>query len=481
MRKLCPILVILFGISLGLHSQDVLNLEEILRLARMDSYNAQRASATADVAQQDFRIYQSRLKPSLNLQTQIPSYFQSSSPITQPNGTIEFQRIAQNNSSFSFFAIQEITSTGGKVFVQSDLTRFDDFTFNNSLYNGVPFRAGIIQPIFGYNELKWQKKIEPLRLSESKKQYNVDVENTQLQAANLYFQILIASENLKIARLNTDVNERLLKIAKERLALGKISEDEKLQLEIELDITKVNFRQSEYALYAAEQNLWTYLGAKNNNEVEYQLPQPMEEVIIDLERAINMARVNRPELIAFQKRATQADQSIAIAKANTGIQADLFASFGLARGSQMLSEVYTEPFTEQQISLSISVPILDWGKRKSTIKKAEILRENELASIRQEQAILENAIELKILEFTTLQRAVQDQSLIRNLADKRFGIANERYVLGAISVTDWTLAQREKDLTRRNYIQTLSNYWISYYELRLLTGYDFNTNQKITY
>ena len=80
-----------------------------------------------------------------------------------------------------------------------------------------------------------------------------------------------------------------------------------------------------------------------------------------------------------------------------------------------------------------------------------------------------------------LQEAVEDQAAVKALAEKRFQIANERYILGAISITDFTLAQREKDQTRRNYITSLSNYWNSYYALRLLTGYDFANNQKIAY
>ena len=173
--------------------------------------------------------------------------------------------------------------------------------------------------------------------------------------------------------------------------------------------------------------------------------------------------------------------AVASVKANTGPQASLFASFGLARGSDQLQQIYQDPFTEQQVSLTFSIPIVDWGKRTSSRKMAAIQQENTLRSIQQETDELQNNVRLKVREFLMLQNAVQDQEQIRALAEKRFKIANERYVLGAISVTDWSLAQREKDQTRRNYIQTLSSYWNSYYALRLLTGYDFNKNQKIKY
>lgn len=474
-------LILFLLVSWNTSAQQAYELEQVLSISRGESYQAATAKTQTQIAEQSYNLFKARLKPSLNLEGQLPGYFQSSTDITQPNGTIEFQRVAQNNSSLSLFTSQEIAATGGRLFLQSDLRRFDDFTFNNKLYNGVPLRIGIIQPIFGFNSLKWLKKTAPLELQEAVKQYNSDIENTQVQTVFFYSQILVASENLKIAKLNTEVNEKLLNIAKERLNLGKISQDEKLQLEIELDNAKVNLQQSEYDLNAAEQNLWTYLGQKSNNKAEYNIPAPMESLMIDPAVAINSAMKNRPEIIAFERRILEATQNISQVKAQTGPQANLYASFGLARGSQNLEEVYGQPFTESQVSLTFSVPILDWGNRKSSVKRAQLTRDDELARIEQEKAELENAVRLKVKEFLMIQNAVQAQEDIRTLAEKRFEIANERYILGAISITDWTLAQREKDQTRRNYIQTLSNYWQTYYELRFLTGYDFKNNQKITY
>lgn len=469
-------------LSTSLFCQSTYSLEDILSISRGDSYLSKSAKFNIQIAEENFKLFQSRLKPSLSLDGQLPGYFQSSTDITQPNGTIEFQRIAQNNSSISAFASQEIAATGGRVFVQSDIRRFDDFTFDNRLYNGVPIRVGLIQPLFGFRSLKWRKKIAPLELQESLKQYSTAIENTHVQAVFLYSAILVASENYKIATLNTQVNEKLLAIAKERLELGKISEDEKLQLEIELDNAKVNLRQSTFALDAAKQNLWTFLGkSQRNTNDDYTIPAPSTNMQIDEQAAVNYAMQNRPELLAFERRITEADRNIASVKAQNGPQANLYASYGLARGSTQLSEVYGQPFTEQQISLTFSIPILDWGRKKSAVKMAKLSKEDEVASIIQEKAELTNVVKLKVQEFSMIQNSLQAQEEIRKLAEQRFTIANERYILGAISITDWTLAQREKDQTRRNYIQTLSNYWQTYYELRFLTGFDFENNQKIIY
>jgi len=487
-NKYIIIIFSLLGLTVNLSAQSQQasgSFAQILDLARSTTFAAKDATQQKQIAQQDYQIFKSSLKPALFLDGRIPGYLSTSSPITQQNGTIEFQRVSQNNANISLFGQQNIAATGGSFFVQSDLQRFDDFTLDNSLYNGIPLRIGIVQPIFGFNQIKWQKKLAPVALQQAERQYTFDLENTQFQATFFYFQILIANENQKIAQLNTEVNEKLLKIASKRLELGKISEDEKLQLEIELDNAKVNLRSSEYQLSEAEWRLWAFLGLEGTSQEslgpEFEIPPSMPKLIISDDQAVQLAMKNRPEIIAFQQQRLEAEQNIAQVKAETGPQANLFASFGLARGSDKLEQIYSDPFTEQQLNLTFTLPIVDWGKRKSSRKKAQIQLENTLASAQQQTNELEINVRLKVREFLMLQDAIQDQEAIRELAEKRFNIANERYILGAISITDFTLAQREKDQTRRNYIQTLSNYWNSYYALRLLTGYDFALNQKITY
>ena len=93
----------------------------------------------------------------------------------------------------------------------------------------------------------------------------------------------------------------------------------------------------------------------------------------------------------------------------------------------------------------------------------------------------ENNIRIAVQGFELLESSIQAQKEILKLAEQRFEIANERYILGAISITDFTIAQREKNTIKRDYINQLTNYWISYYNIRLLTGHDFISDKKITY
>ena len=43
----------------------------------------------------------------------------------------------------------------------------------------------LTQPLFRYNELRWQKKIEPLKYEEARKTYLRDVENVRIRQCRI--------------------------------------------------------------------------------------------------------------------------------------------------------------------------------------------------------------------------------------------------------------------------------------------------------
>lgn len=467
-----------------LNAQSQVNLDDVLQSVFDNSFAVNSAANQKEIAQANFDFFKSQLKPSVSLRASIPNYSKTFSPVVQPDGTISFTSIKQSNSALSLFARQIIPSTGGTLFLNSDLQRFDDFSLadHTKQYNGIPLRLGINQPLFGFNPWKHNQNIQQLLQEESALNYNIQVEEAMGIATDLYFNILIAEQNLEIAKTNQLVNEKLLVITDERLLLGKVSKDEKLQLEIELNSAKLSVSQAGFQVEQSILNLYTYLGKEiPKGEITFEIPELFEDILINTSELLNHYKTNRPELIAFEREKRETERDIAKAKADFGIRADLQASIGLARGAQNVSDVYTDPFNEQQFNISLLVPILDWGKKKSAVKQIKIQEENLTLAYEQQFLELENSIRQKALLFSRLQTDIDLLKQITDNADERFTISNERYVLGNIDITNLTLAQREKDQTKRNYINALKTYWVTYFELRALSGFDVIQNQEIIY
>ena len=135
---------------------------------------------------------------------------------------------------------------------------------------------------------------------------------------------------------------------------------------------------------------------------------------------------------------------------------------------------------QQNISLTIGVPIFDWGVSKSRRKMADAdlsLVEND---IKQEKQAFEQEIFLHTLNWSSQRDFLATSEKAKEIALKRYEITKKRYVLGKITITDLNIAQEEKDKAVVDYLNSLEKFWVDYYTLRRLTLYDFKADEKIT-
>lgn len=471
----CPIL--LFG-----QFEDALSLESLIKMAENRSILGEEAQFDLQSAGFNFSIYKADLKPQITGTASLPNYAKTSSEIEQPDGTIRFQPITNNNSSISIQAVQNISSTGGSIFLASNFQRFDDLESKEKFYNGSPVRLGINQPLFGFNRLKWDKKLEPMRFNEAQKKYNVDMEQIKLEAAALFFNLLIANEDLNIAISNRTSNESIFKIAEDRYELGRISENDLLALQLELISANRNKKRAEQSVRLASSNIYTFLGLDYDGQmITPTIPEADETIAVTTDLALQEARSNRHEINTQQRNLLEAERDIAQIKGEGGLNADLIASIGLARGASNFEDIYRDPRQEQFVMLSLSVPIVDWGRQKNQLALSRAQRDFVAKQIKQDRIELENNVRVVVQQFQNIQEELQLVRDLKKVAQNRFDIIKQSYLLSAISITELTLAQREKDQAVREYISTLTRFWSSYYQLQLMTVYDFKKQEKIKF
>ena len=156
--------------SSGIWAQRSHSLQEIILMGQSQAIAARKAATLKTTSYWEWKSYQANLKPQVTLSGRLPGFSRISQEVLQPDGSILFQSISQSNISTQVSLSQPILATGATVFVGTDLQRFDDFTTDNSLYNATPFQLGLMQPLFAFNQLKWDKKIEPLRYQESQQE-----------------------------------------------------------------------------------------------------------------------------------------------------------------------------------------------------------------------------------------------------------------------------------------------------------------------
>ncbi len=430
-----------------------------------------------------YQSFLANLRPQINLNAELPDLNRSIEAITLPNGNAAFVSRALMRNNVSIGIQQQVAATGGTLFARTGLQRIDIFPTNGNdgfiSYLSTPVSIGFSQPIFGFNRLRWDRRIEPLRYAESEKAWSLDLEQTAFQAANLFFDILISQLNLEAAYRDKANADTLYAISKGRFEVGRIAETELLQIELNAMNANADVSQSMLNMQTSAEQLRDFLGINEAVHFQLETPSNLPEFLLDAQQALQYARMYRPEVVAFERRLLEAQSSVAEAQRTTGPQADLFVSFGLSQTADQLSDAYLNPLDQEVLSLGLNVPIADWGKSKA---RREIARSNaELTQLQvaQERVNFEREVLVKVQQFDIVREQVRIAFRAYEIAQKRLGITRQRYFVGNILITDLNLALQEEASSRRAYISSLRNFWLAYYDLRRLTLFDFENNVSL--
>lgn len=434
----------------------------------------------------DFWRYQSFLadyRPQIVLDATLPNINRAIDAIDLPDGTVNFLERSFMNNSVGIRLQQGITATGGRIFAGTGLERIDifpnSFTDKQISYLSNPLFFGLVQPLFGFNDLKWERKIQPLVFEEASKAYSEDMEQVAYQAANLFFDVLFAQLNLQAAIRDKTNADTLYAISKGRFEVGRIAETELLQIELSAMRANADLAASQLSLQTSTEELRNFLGIQKAVAFKLAPPQDLPLVQIDGQTALAYAKKNRSNMISFQRRLEESRQEIARAKANNRPSLDLSLSFGLSQTSKELSDAFKDLLDQERVTLQLSMPIADWGKSKSRLKIAESNADLTELEVSQERVNFEREVLVKVQQFDLVRDQVNLAFRSYEVAQKRLNLTRSRYRIGKIQVTDFNIAIQEEATGRQGYIQALRNFWLAYYDLRQLTLFDFEENRPL--
>lgn len=484
--RVCFLLALLFiNHSLSAQSQTT-TLTEVVQLAQAQSVAAKRASTQQRTNYWQYRSFQAQFKPQLSLDGSLPNFTRSYVQVTQPDGNIRFEPVSYNNSILNLSLSQTIAPTGGTIFVQKQLQRFDNFIQNSTLYNGIPFGIGITQPLFQFNQMRWDRKIQPLLYAEGSQQLIESLEQVSLTATNLYFDLLVAQVNLQIAETNRANNDTLYRIAQHKLDMGKISQNDLLQLQLSVLNAEKDLASARQTAAVASLKLKTFVGYREENAgqarpLELAIPNQIPDLVVDVKRAFDEAIANRSGSIGFRRRLLEAERDLEKARKNNGLNATLTAGYGLSNQGPNLIDVYVRPQNREYVSLQFTLPIMTWGRAQAIVETAKANRELAQQTVEQDKLTFEQEIFTQVTLLQMLNQQVTLTAKADQIGQNRYQIAQDRFKLSDLSVTDLGIATQEKDRARRDAILALRDYWQAFYTLRLLTLFDFEKDQKITY
>ncbi len=462
-------------------SAQPMRLCEAIDAARAQSVPALQAKAAFVSDYWAWRSYQASRLPSLSLYGTLGS-FDRSLRLLQNYETGEMVYTSNYNmeNSLGLRVRQNLPFTGGTLSLYTDLTRIDQFASGGKTWYAQPVTLSYSQPLFAYNQFKWDKLISPKEYERAKRTYLESMEDVTLKAVDRFFGVMEAQKLYDVSRTNYDNTTQMLRIARERLSLGSVTRDEYLQLELRMLSDSIAVNENEVALREARMQLNSLLGLDEMREVEPVLEEELPAVLMDYGLVLDKASENASFPLDNAINLLNAESAIAQAKASRGITMQLNARFGLSKTAPQLQGVYRDLLDQEVVGLTFTVPILDWGEGKGRVKKAEAAAEVVRAQVEQAENDKRISLYTAVGQFNNQRRLCDVSRRAAAIAQERYELVMERFRNGKASVTELNTARNESEDATKKYVRDISRFWNYYYTLRKLTLYDFLLSEDLS-
>ncbi|GCB37271.1 membrane protein [Bacteroides faecalis] len=458
-----------------------LTLADAINIARVQSVDAAVALNELKTAYWEYRTYYADLLPEVNFSGTIPNYNKRYNSYQQDDGSYTFVRNNSLEMNGQLSIDQNIWITGGKLSLNSSLDYLKQLDGSSERsFMSVPITLTLTQPIFGINNIKWKRRIEPVRYQEAKAAFISATEEVTMKTITYFFNLLQAENNVAIARQNKENANHLYEVAQAKRKMGQISENELLQLKLKALQAKAAVTESESNLNANMFQLRAFLNLGENETIELIMPESAPNLHMEYERVLNKALENNSFALNIRRRQLEADYNVAAAKGNLR-SVDLFTSVGLTGKGREFSDTYNTKHLKdnQVIEVGMRIPILDWGKRRGKVRVAESNREVIASKIKQEQMNFSQNIFLLVEHFNNQAEQLNIAWEADKIAQQRYKTSIETFLIGKINTLDLNDAQTSKDEARQKHVSELYLYWYYYYQIRSLTLYDFNSNTTL--
>ena len=450
-----------------------LTLKECIRLARANGPLGVMAQGTFESKRSAYQSFAATNYPQLSLQGDVPGYYRSINPIVLPDGSTVFTPQRQASSTLSLGLTQRMA-------LESGVNRIDLIDLKTQYYRSKPLMLTLSQPLLQINTMQWDQEVQKITYRMAPRELAEALEDCAIDVTNKFFDLYLAQMNSSNAAVNLAINDTLFRISRGRFNVGKIAENDLLQSELAYLSAQTQLENANVGLHRSEQNLKAALGLPPAASIELLPPVEISDARIDPEAALALARNNRSDILGFDLQLLTAERKVRQAKSDNSFNATMTGSIGYNQQAPILPDSYRNLLDQEQFSVGFTVPLFRWGAGSSAVDAAVADQKRADASVGQQRHDFEQEVLYQAAHLNLLREQVAVAAKSDTIAQRRFDVAKERYVIGKIDIPILFIAQSEKDNARRANVQTLWDYWSTFFRVRRLTLYDFETGEALS-
>lgn len=368
---------------------------------------------------------------------------------------------------------QQILRWGGEAYASSQFSWAEYFHGSNRngyarQFAATPIRVGYRQDLLGYNDYLWQQRElkHAQLLAQQKLQHKLMT--VAEETTRLFFSVTASQIHMDICEAAARTSKFLYEVAVERNKIAMVGK-------IELNTLRLRSLNDDAELTAARHNLQcereafaSYLHIVNPDSISLRLPDALPNEDYTVEQAIDMALSHHPDLLAMQQEQIYAQHKRAQAKREVGFKAKLDVSVGVNQLNTSFGDVYTDQKFQGIGLVSISIPLIDHGAARQHQKVAEMELSRASKNVQEAQRVISEEVILTVLKLNEAKLKYLGQLETLEMARSLFAEASDSYANSIIDINTYSLAQTEYLKASANFIDTMMQYWTSYYHLRSL-------------
>lgn len=484
MFRRISILLLLVLCGAGVQAQQVLRLDlkRTIALANDSSLSAFRYQNMYLSGYWEYRSYKAARLPSLSLNLTPAQYYRYITQRYDSQADVDVYREQQMFSATAGLSlVQNFDLLGGTFYVDTQLDYLRNFgDVNSTQFSTVPFRIGYQQDLLGFNAFRWDRKIEPLKFEKVKKQFIYNSEGVSEEAVNYFFSLAMAQADYRLAEENLTTADTLYAIGEQRQKIAAISQADLLTLKLDKVNARNTLKNAEITRKRAMSALATFLNLDKNTYIEIDLPSRPRYVDIPTDRALLLAKENNPTYLEQRQNVLEAEREVDRTKKESRFNASVNASVGFNQVADNLGAAYRNLLQQDLVSLTVSIPLVDWGVRKGKYNMARNNLNVVKIAARQEEISLEEDVMMTVSDFNVQQDLIASASEALDLAELAYDQTRRRFIIGKADISSLTLSLNRQQEAQKNYIQALQNYWLNYYKIRKLTLHDFESGMSLS-
>lgn len=459
-----------------------LNMQQVVELAQEHSIAAMSNRNTFASRYWSYRSFKAELLPSLNLRADLVQFDRSLVALQDAqSGAIYYRNNYNMNNSARLFVSQNVPWTGGTLSLTTSMRRLDQYSPNrNTTYVASPVNLSYTQSLWGYNRFKWSRKTEPKNYELAKRQYIESMEQVNQTAVSYFWNYVSTKEDYERAVKSFDDSKRLFEAAQTRFAMGTITRDQLMQIESSMLMDSLSLSTRKVNLRTSLNRLCSYIGYTEDTELNLIIDYNIPDITLDyddvLERALQNSSFSLNQEISY----IQTESSVAQAKANRGLSASISANFGLSGSGDDLNRTFVQLQESEQIGVSLSIPIVDWGLARGRVRMAEaqaLTTRNQL-----EQSMIDKRQNLltQVMQFNNQRSQCEISARAAQLAEDSYQLALQNFGSGSMTMTQLDQLKEKRDNALSSYVNNVASFWNYYFEIRRTTLYDYVSGTDIS-